>query len=836
MREKRKMETKQNSNTFVGRNDEIQLIKKWFENPEERLAVNFHGIGGVGKTELAKHLEMHWSNKIVRLDFSRGNLTPTPEQVLEKIAKKIFTGEFLANYHEALAKIDYKHFEKAPGISTNVYIEEGAEVRDVYSGVFIKAGKDNITEDEIERRRNEHVKLLQNSLAEFTANNPIIIAFDTFEVLETDPAFRDWILQTFLSKEMSEILGKVGIIFFSRLKVSAISDTQKITQYKMPNLLEEESNEYLIKNDVQGDNLHEFVYQLTKGHPLSLFLTTDLIIRGNFDRTNVQPDLLLIETEETLVMEFLTEKIIERETDSAVKEALLTASVLRIVNASAIMDLLNWGLSKAVETVSKLEKRSFLTKASDDGYWVFHGLLRELLLKNLIKKASMRGYKKFHRKAIAYYNALSCEDDLTQDDLLICIVEPFYHLQEVSTKEALEYFEYKFKPLLDRRERDVCRILVSQIDFIKMGDGKLKAWFRFRAADYWREFGEYDKAISEYIYLLNEYISLHRIEDSKLTTSILNNIGWAYLFYNQDQSIENSIKFSGLSLENANKVGLSHIASMSLNNLGIAWEKKKDNDRALDYYQESLGITEREEHQKSLGHRLVAGMSRQNRGNVFFEKGEFERAKEEYNLALYHYQYAKSDHYVNQIIMLYGQLLLKQKDIDKALIAFQKTITYWQARKEHSKHTNTLFFVGICHEQREEFELMTQAHSASCQISVLDSFEHHNSLVAGGIVPFMVLIQAKRGRKVLDQYCKTILRDWNSQELLQNIKVFDSFLSEQFKEIAKNKYYLIEGTNFFHKVGCPLSKNLFFEERIRLLKNKRKIDKKLFSPCKECDA
>jgi len=828
------METQQSNNPFVGRAVEILIIKEWFENPIERLVVNFHGIGGVGKTELAKQFEKHWPVRIFRLDFSRGNLTPTPEQVLEKIANNLFTGEFLNNYHEALAAIEYKHFEKAPGIKTDVYIEEGATVRgDVYSGVFITADK-VVTEDEIERRRNEHVKLLHDSLVEFTRDNPVIIIFDTFEVLETDLAFRDWILQTFLSKENCEILGKVGVIIFSRIKVSTLSDTQKITQYKMPNLLAEESNEYLKKHDIKSDNLHEFVYQLTKGHPLSLFLTTDLIKKGNFDRADILPDLLLSDTEETLVMEVLVEKILERETDSLVKETLLNASVLRVVNALAIVNILDWDISKAIETISKLEKRSFLTKASDDGLWVFHDLLRELLLKNLIKTASMRGYKNAHRKAIAYYNTLSCEDDVTQDEMLICIIEPFYHLQEVSNEESLEYFESKFKPLLDRRERDTCRILISQIDYFKMVDGSIKAWFRFRVADYWREFGEYEKAISEYMFLLNEYIPLHRIQDSKLITSILNNIGWAYLFYDKDQSIENSIKFLGLSLENANKVGLNHIASMSLNNLGIAWERKKDHDKALNYYLESLNITEDEEHQKSLGHRLIAGMSRSNMGNVFLALGELERAEEEFNRALLHYQYAKSDHYVNQLLMHYGQLLLKRKDIDKALITFQKTITYWQARKENRRHANTLFFAGICHEQREEFELMTQAHSASCQISIFDSFEYHNSLISGGIAPFMLLIQAKRGKKVLEQYCKTILRDWNSQELLQKIKVFDSFLSEQFKKIAKNKYYINERTNLFHKVGCPSSKNLFFEENIRLLKYKRKIDKKMFSPCKEC--
>ena len=105
--------------------------------------------------------------------------------------------------------------------------------------------------------------------------------------------------------------------------------------------------------NIDNEDLHSFVYRLTKGHPLSLFLSTDLIQKGNFNTAEISTDLLKKKTEETLVMEFLVGTILKREADSSVKDALSSIPVFRIVNAQAIVEILDWDLSRAVDTIIK---------------------------------------------------------------------------------------------------------------------------------------------------------------------------------------------------------------------------------------------------------------------------------------------------------------------------------------------------------------------------------------------------------------------------------------------------------------------------------------------------
>ncbi len=89
----------------------------------------------------------------------------------------------------------------------------------------------------------------------------------------------------------------------------------------------------------------------------------------------------------------------------------------------------------------------------------------------------------------------------------------------------------------------------------------------------------------------------------------------------------------------------------------------------------------------------------------------------------------------------------------------------------------------------------------------------------------MVFLYAKRGQKILHQYFKAILRDWNSQEILKKINIFSSFMTEKYEEITRNKYFLINSEGVIHKIGHPPSKDLFFEQKIKLLENKKNIDK-----------
>lgn len=821
----------ENIESFVGREKELSLISNWLKNPVNRLIMNFMGIGGVGKTKLATQLCVSSPTRTVLLDVGPSRIIHTPEQVLETIARGLFKDEILETYCREVGEIDYKSYSYLPGINANIYIGKGAVIQgDVKSEIKIKADK-LVTKDERERRLQRHVELLLQLLSSSSENDPSLIIFDHFENIENDRAFKNWILQTFISKDLSKSLKKVGIIFFSRMKVIGSPSTQEITYYEIPNFNSSECETYMNSMGVENDEYRKLVIDLTKGHPYSMFLAMNLDKRILQD-ISVSPKLVKDETEEILVAQFLVDKILEYESDKDVKRALLGTAVLRIVNASSVAYLLNWKIDRAVNVIHKLEKRSFLIKVSNDGFWLYHDLLRDLLLKNLIQTGSRRGYKQIHEKALAYYLCIPKEDLEENVEKLISIIEPFYHLMEIDVKRGWEYFESEYKPRLDRREKDICRIFLSQINLKEIKNSHYASWFMFRIADFWREFGDYEKAIAEYKSLLDDFIPRNQIHDPKLVTSILNNIGWTYLFYEPEKNLKKSIEYSERALIEGRKGEFISITAMSLNNLGIAWERIGDFQKAKYYYKESLLINESEVWLENPAARFVAGMSRQNLGNVFAQEGDFEQSELEYNLAFGHYHIAKSIHYLKSTIMLYGILLIKRKEYDKAMIALWDALEFWRQAQDHSRWANTLFSLGVCHEAKEQYEHLFQAHAVSCQVSLFDSFSDHESLVIGGIIPFMRFLFIKRGKTIAKIYVDEIIKEWNSQEKLVKFELFPQFIQSQYEELTKKKYFVSDKK--YHKIGCMEAKSMEYGSSFLFFEKRKQINVQEIIACELC--
>lgn len=363
-------------------------------------------------------------------------------------------------------------------------------------------------------------------------------------------------------------------------------------------------------------------------------------------------------------------------------------------------------------------------------------------------------------------------------------------------------------------------------------DSHYAAWFMFRIADFWREFGDYEKAIAEYKGLLEDFIPRNQIYDPKLVTSILNNIGWTYLFYEPEKNLKKSIEYSEKALVEGRKWEFVLITAMSLNNLGIAWERIGDLQKAKYYYKESLLINESEAWLENSAARFVAGMSRQNLGNVFAQEGDLEQSEREYNLAFGHYHFAKSIHYLNSTVMLYGILLIKRKQYDKAMKALWDALEFWKQTQDHGRWANTLFNLGICHEAKEQYEYLFQAHAVSCQISLFDTFSDHESLVVGGIIPFMRFLYIKRGKVIVKAYIDEIIKEWNSQEKLAKFDLFPQFIQSQYKDLIKKKYFVSDKK--YHKIGCVEAKNMVYRNSLLFFEKKKQINIEEINACELC--
>ena len=237
-------------------------------------------------------------------------------------------------------------------------------------------------------------------------------------------------------------------------------------------------------------------------------------------------------------------------------------------------------------------------------------------------------------------------------------IEPLYHLFKVSPKEALPYFESICKPALDRKIKTISSIILNEIDFEKIPDGSIKGWYLLRLGGYYREFGEYEKAL-KYFYMVIE----NCFGDKKLLASVKNNIGWVYLFHNPKKNINKAILNFIQSNNICNKENYIKIKGMNFNNLGIAYERTKNHNLAEKSYFDSLKITESHKDFNP----LVAAMAHRNIGLIFDRKNDLGNALSEYEKALKLYDVSKSPQGIGESLYFISLIYKKQKKYNEAL-------------------------------------------------------------------------------------------------------------------------------------------------------------------------
>ena len=96
-----------------------------------------------------------------------------------------------------------------------------------------------------------------------------------------------------------------------------------------------------------------------------------------------------------------------------------------------------------------------------------------------------------------------------------------------------------------------------------------------------------------------------------------NNLG---LVYKSKGEWERAIEFYQKDLEISEKLGDRHGMAQTFNNLGLVYQSKGEWDRAIEFYQKSLELKEK------LGDRHGMALTWGNLGHVLFEKGETKEA------------------------------------------------------------------------------------------------------------------------------------------------------------------------------------------------------------------
>ena len=303
-----------------------------------------------------------------------------------------------------------------------------------------------------------------------------------------------------------------------------------------------------------------------------------------------------------------------------------------------------------------------------NGGYKFHDLLFELINQYWLGFLGEKKYQKLHKDIHAKY----LNSEIPEKLALVYMIEPLYHILKVSEEEAQPYFEKIIKHELDRKSKILSSIILNEIEFSALPNNNIKGWYLLRLGGYFREFDEYDKALN----IFNESLQ-YSIGDEKLTAFIKNNIGWVYLFHNPSKNVDNAITLFIESNILCEKNNLKVITGMNLNNLGIAFERKKKHEEAIKYYTDSLEITLNKESYNP----IVSAKTFRNIALIYEEKSDSSNAIKFYEKAIEKYVESNDVQSIGESLLFISKIFFRRNEIKNAINVCLSSIKYLELKK-----------------------------------------------------------------------------------------------------------------------------------------------------------
>lgn len=174
----------------------------------------------------------------------------------------------------------------------------------------------------------------------------------------------------------------------------------------------------------------------------------------------------------------------------------------------------------------------------------------------------------------------------------------------------------------------------------------------------YNEMGNYKKAIDYNRKALTNY---YQLEDYHGQTGLL--INMANIYKNID-SLEQSIKYSREALLLAKEKGFIPFISLAYSNLGLAYEKKGYNEKAIDFIKRSLEIdsSQGSVQKQAKNHRILGGLYRK---------------QSEYNKALFHLNKSEYLSEKSNWVSDYYDIYLAKSKIYEAIGDYKNSLEYY---------------------------------------------------------------------------------------------------------------------------------------------------------------
>lgn len=384
---------------IVGREAEIEVLRKFVQHDGGEFILNVYGPGGIGKTEVCSKITKYcqsqdWIYMFIEIDTP--NLTF--DRILYKLKKTLLLnksikgkfekpfGEFENRFSEYLTVKEI--IEKQGGISA-LFDLLGNVIPDVFTKAMASVGKSVSSEMQLRFRNRyalqEYINGAEQWLTESlvdglrqvceNVDRPMLIVFDTYE---KSGHLDEWVC----NKLVRMLPDGIRLVISGRDRLQNtgfhwVEYAQQIWSYELPELDKRSVMNFYQYFGLTDPTLFEATYNFTGGYPLCMMLAVDLSrASGWYQIAGFAKQIDRYE-----VARHLLNRLLEQEKVAEVREFLEKGVVTLWFDVEAIAYLLQLPTEKAENVFHKISKFSFTTK-TEFGL-KFHDKVRDILLERL---------------------------------------------------------------------------------------------------------------------------------------------------------------------------------------------------------------------------------------------------------------------------------------------------------------------------------------------------------------------------------------------------------------------------------------------------------------------
>lgn len=567
---------------FVQPQKSYSELVNFIENDNQRILF-CTGVSGVGKSTLLKYVSSTVRNYLY-IDASVNN----DQLAILKELYWLMHGEdslinCITNQLSSLHKIYIKNVGNVSVESSNINNSP------IINDISFNIGHDTSIDPGL--------FLLSSKIKVFEKlkEQPYCVIIDQFESSEDNPE------TLLLIRSILNECTNVNVVISSRKIIkNNFTEDGLIKKYQINGFSSEESAEYLSKREVKNKKTIHKALSFCEGHPLFLKMFADAYEK------NLDFQLSLEAVSKNDRFRFLFNCIGEA-LPYEVRKVFYKLPLCRYFSLELINHAFKFDSFTGSEIIKNLIEDLYVEQIGKSGLYRFHELFSNLQRKEVAKDERIEFDEviiNFYKKRLNEKGSISSLHEL---------VEPFYHLQHVSSERGFEYFENIYKPILDKKQKSIANILISQIITDLHENSLIKNWYSLRIGGYFREFGLYDIAND----FFSDILSSNDLDDT-LEAYSLNNLGICHMFSGRQKEARRCFHKS---VEICSKLGLTIINGHNYNNLGISWSNDNNFKESKNAYEQSLQY-----YQQDNIEGLYIGKLLQNYANLLLENGNLEHA------------------------------------------------------------------------------------------------------------------------------------------------------------------------------------------------------------------